>query len=256
MCSSARVRRESDSAYRRWQATTACFGRSQSGGGTQQLSSTPTWPALAAASLTSVHGQRGLCIILPDLAAYAREGDDLGGAQRLAAMAVDFGWPAYFRGWRAAMLLASRAQAAAVASERSGRLGPIASSGSAFVARSAVQQAQVRTGRQRRVRGAETIQLLLCSPVTRERNSPGVISLAGDGGIAHASARVGRESAAAFAPRQCPVSTSGRQDGEAAAGRARQRPLASVDRGAYSSGRDVSHFAHTSDAGDLMVGQS
>ena len=92
MSASEHVRSASDSAYQRWQATTACFGRSQSGGGTQQLSSTPTWPALAAASLTSVHGQRGLCIILPDLAAYAREGDDLGGAQRLAVMEVDFGW--------------------------------------------------------------------------------------------------------------------------------------------------------------------
>ena len=53
--------------------------------------SDPTWPALAAASLTSVDGQRDPCIILSDLAAYVREGDDLGGAQRLAIMAVDFG---------------------------------------------------------------------------------------------------------------------------------------------------------------------
>ena len=53
--------------------------------------SDPTWPALAAASLTSVVGQRDPCIILPDPAAYVRVGDDLGGAQRLAVMAVDFG---------------------------------------------------------------------------------------------------------------------------------------------------------------------
>ena len=48
--------------------------------------SDPTWPALAAASLTSVDGQRDPCIILSDPAAYVRdsdrEGDDLGGAQR------------------------------------------------------------------------------------------------------------------------------------------------------------------------------
>ena len=49
-----------------------------------------TWPALAAASLTSVVGQRDPCIILSDPAAYVRVGDDLGGAQRLAVMAVDF----------------------------------------------------------------------------------------------------------------------------------------------------------------------
>ena len=50
-----------------------------------------TRPALAAASLTSVDGQRDPCIILSDPAAYVREGDDLDGAQRLAVMAVDFG---------------------------------------------------------------------------------------------------------------------------------------------------------------------
>ena len=44
-----------------------------------------------AASLTSVDGQRDLCSVLSDTAAYVREGDDLGGAQRLAVMAVDFG---------------------------------------------------------------------------------------------------------------------------------------------------------------------
>ena len=102
------------------------------------------------------------------------------------------------------MRLASRAQAAAVPSERSGRRVPIASSGSTFAARPAVQPAQARTGRPGRVRDAETIQLLLCSPVTRERTSPGVISLVGDGGIAHAQAHIGRKSAAAFAPLQCP----------------------------------------------------
>ena len=62
------------------------------------------------------------------------------------------------------------------------------------------------------------------------------------------------ESAAAFAKRQCPVSTSGLQDGAAPAGRARQRPLASVDRDAYSSERDVSHFAYTFDAGTFDAG--
>ena len=53
--------------------------------------SDPTWPALLAASLTSVDGQRDPCIVLSNLAAYVREGDDLGGAQRLAVIAVDFG---------------------------------------------------------------------------------------------------------------------------------------------------------------------
>ena len=53
--------------------------------------SDPRWPALAAASLTSVVGQRDPCIVLSDPAAYVRVGDDLGGAQRLAVMAVDFG---------------------------------------------------------------------------------------------------------------------------------------------------------------------
>ena len=50
--------------------------------------SDPAWPALTAASLTSVVGQRDPCIILPDPSAYVRVGDDLGGAQRLAVMAV------------------------------------------------------------------------------------------------------------------------------------------------------------------------
>ena len=53
--------------------------------------SDPRWPALAAALLTSVVGQRNPCIILPDPSEYVRVGDDLGGAQRLAVMAVDFG---------------------------------------------------------------------------------------------------------------------------------------------------------------------
>ena len=50
--------------------------------------SDPTWPALAAASLTSVDGQRDPCIVLSDPAAYVQEGDDLGGAQRLAVMSA------------------------------------------------------------------------------------------------------------------------------------------------------------------------
>ena len=53
--------------------------------------SDPTWPALAAASLTSVVGQRDPCMVLSDPAAYVRVGDDLGGTQCLAVMAVDFG---------------------------------------------------------------------------------------------------------------------------------------------------------------------
>ena len=52
--------------------------------------SNPEWPTLAAASCTSVAGQRDPCVIVPHSPEYAREGDDLGGAQRLAVMAVDF----------------------------------------------------------------------------------------------------------------------------------------------------------------------
>ena len=85
--------------------------------------------------------------------------------------------PAYVRGCCVAVRLARRAKAAAVASKRFGRHGPSAPSGSAFAARSAGQLAQARTGRPGRVRDAETIQLLLCSPGTRVRTSPGVTSL-------------------------------------------------------------------------------
>jgi hypothetical protein len=50
--------------------------------------SDPAWPTLAAASRTSVVGHP--CIIVPNSRDYAREGYDLGGAQRLAVMPVDF----------------------------------------------------------------------------------------------------------------------------------------------------------------------
>ena len=85
--------------------------------------SDPTWPALAAVSLTSVHGQRDPCIVLSDPAAYVREGDDLGSAQRLASRRPEASrlWPvepAYVSGVRAAVWLARKPQAAAVASER------------------------------------------------------------------------------------------------------------------------------------------
>ena len=73
------------------------------------------------------------------------------------------------------------------------------------------------------MRGAEVIQLLLCSPVTRLRASPGVTSLAGDGCNAAALPThpivSGVETAAALALRQRPVSASGLKDGAAAAGR-------------------------------------
>jgi hypothetical protein len=52
--------------------------------------SDPSWPTLAAASITHVEGQRDPCVIVPNSAEFVREGDDLGGAQRLAVMAVDF----------------------------------------------------------------------------------------------------------------------------------------------------------------------
>jgi hypothetical protein len=53
--------------------------------------SDPAWPTLAAASRTSVDVQRDPCVIVLNSSEYVREGDDLGGAQRLAVMAVDFG---------------------------------------------------------------------------------------------------------------------------------------------------------------------
>ena len=52
--------------------------------------SDPAWPALEAASLTSVDNQRDRCVIVPNSREFASEGADLGGAQRLAVMAVDF----------------------------------------------------------------------------------------------------------------------------------------------------------------------
>jgi hypothetical protein len=52
--------------------------------------SDPVWPTLAAASLTRVDGQRDPCVIVPSSEEFVRNGDDLGGAQRLAVLAVDF----------------------------------------------------------------------------------------------------------------------------------------------------------------------
>jgi hypothetical protein len=49
-----------------------------------------TWPTLAAASCTTVVGQRDPCVIVPSSRMYVCDSDDLGGAQRLAVMAVDF----------------------------------------------------------------------------------------------------------------------------------------------------------------------
>ncbi len=43
-----------------------------------------------AASRTSVVGWRDPCVIVPNSPEYEREGDDLGGVQRLAVMAVTF----------------------------------------------------------------------------------------------------------------------------------------------------------------------
>ncbi len=48
------------------------------------------WPTLAAASCTTVVGQRDPCVIVPSSRTYVCDGDYLGGAQRLAVMAVDF----------------------------------------------------------------------------------------------------------------------------------------------------------------------
>jgi hypothetical protein len=52
--------------------------------------SDPVWPTLAAASCTMmVVGQRDPCVIVPSSRTYVCDGDDLGGAQRLAVMALD-----------------------------------------------------------------------------------------------------------------------------------------------------------------------
>jgi hypothetical protein len=52
--------------------------------------SDPAWPALASVSLTVIAGQKDRCLILPNSAQFVSEGEDLGGAQRLAILAVDF----------------------------------------------------------------------------------------------------------------------------------------------------------------------
>ena len=52
--------------------------------------SDPAWPVLEAVSLTSIEGQRDRCVIVACSTEFVSEGTDLGGAQRLAVMAVDF----------------------------------------------------------------------------------------------------------------------------------------------------------------------
>jgi hypothetical protein len=52
--------------------------------------SDPAWPALASVSLTVIAGQKVRCLILPNSAQFVSEGEDLGGTQRLAILAVDF----------------------------------------------------------------------------------------------------------------------------------------------------------------------
>jgi hypothetical protein len=52
--------------------------------------SDPAWPALASASFTVVDGQKDRCLILPNSAQFVCKGKDLGSAQRLAVLAVDF----------------------------------------------------------------------------------------------------------------------------------------------------------------------
>ena len=118
-----------------------------------------TWAALAAATLTFVDGQRDPCIILSDPVAYVREGDDLGGAQRLAVMAVDFGrWSQRTSmgfeppcGWNAER---RPRQSLQTSSERVGRRGPSAPPVGAAAARSAGGPAQAREGRSGLVMGS------------------------------------------------------------------------------------------------------
>ena len=55
--------------------------------------SDPAWPTLTGASLTRVDNQRDACHILPASAIqrYVSDTSELGGAERLAVFAVDFG---------------------------------------------------------------------------------------------------------------------------------------------------------------------
>ena len=52
--------------------------------------SDPSWPTLVAASLTPPSDERYPCVVVPASSEFVRARDDLGGAQRLAIMAVDF----------------------------------------------------------------------------------------------------------------------------------------------------------------------
>jgi hypothetical protein len=52
--------------------------------------SDPAWPSLASASITRVDGQLDPCVIVANSAEFVSDGQELGGAQRLAVMAVDF----------------------------------------------------------------------------------------------------------------------------------------------------------------------
>ena len=52
--------------------------------------SDPGWPALTAASLSRRDGSFDPCVVVPNSEPFVRPGDDLGGALRLAIMAVDF----------------------------------------------------------------------------------------------------------------------------------------------------------------------
>jgi hypothetical protein len=54
------------------------------------MPSDQVWPALASVSLTVIAGQKDGCLILPNSAQFISEGEDLGGAQRLAILAVEF----------------------------------------------------------------------------------------------------------------------------------------------------------------------
>ena len=50
----------------------------------------PTWPVLAAASLTHIDGQLDRCVIVPNSEPYVRTSGSSAATQRLAVMAVDF----------------------------------------------------------------------------------------------------------------------------------------------------------------------
>ena len=119
----------------------------------------PDMASPRAASLTSVDGQRDPCIVLSDPAAYVREGDDLGGAQRLAVTSSGsqstLACGASVRQWGSRSRVAGTQTAGRCSRFRaSGHREPSAPRGGDPAARPAGGQALSHEGRPGRVRDA------------------------------------------------------------------------------------------------------